>query len=65
MDTVFIGGLSVLVFFGILYATHMKLEKSELSPNVKRFANYALVLMVIGAATWAIDWHADVWMATR
>ena len=65
MDTVLIGGLGVLVFFGALYVTHITIEKSNLSQKAKRFGNYALILLVIGAATCAIDWHAEVWMATR
>lgn len=65
MDTVLIGGLAVLGFFGILYIVHTNIEKSSLSPKVKRFANYGIILLIIASATWAIDWHAEVWLATR
>ena len=65
MDTVIVGGFSVLVFFGLIWLAHSSLEKSTLSPTAKRVGNYALVVCVVGAAAIAIDWHAANWMATR
>ena len=65
MDTVLIGGFSVLVFFGVIWLAHSTLEKSKLSPTAKRVGNYALVACVVGAAAIAIDWHAANWMASR
>ncbi len=65
MDTVLVGGISVLIFFGLIWLSHDRLEKSSLSPTAKRIGNYALIVLVIGAATIAIDWHSSTWMATR
>ena len=65
MDTVLIGGLSVLIFFGLVWLTHAKVEASEMSPTSKRMINYGLILLVIGAATIAIDWHSSTWLAAR
>lgn len=63
MDTVLIGGLSVLIFFGVVWLIHFKVDASELSPTAKRVVNYGLVVLVLGAAILAIDWHNEVWMA--
>ena len=63
MDTVLVGGFSVLVFFGVIWGIHNRLEASSLSPTTKRLGNYALIVLVVGAATIAIDWHSSVWMA--
>lgn len=65
MDTVLVGGFSVLVFFGVIWLLHDRLDKSTLSPTAKRLGNYALIVLVIGSATLAIDWHASVWLANR
>ena len=34
-----------------------------MSPTSKRMINYGLILLVIGAATIAIDWHSSTWLA--
>lgn len=65
MDTVLVGGISVLVFFGLIWLIHFKIDASGLSPTTKRIVNYGLIVLVIGAAVVAIDWHSSTWMAAR
>ena len=65
MDTVLVGGLSVVAFIVVLYYCHNQLNKADLTPTTKRIGNIALMLLVLGAAVIAIDWHSATWLASR
>ena len=65
MDTVLIGGLSVIIFAGVMFLAQDRWNKADISPTVKRVGNYVLVAGIIIAALIAIDWHSSTWLATR
>jgi len=65
MDTVLVGGASVLLFAGGVFLLQDRLNKSSLSPTAKRLAHYAMVALILGAAVVVINWHSTMWLATR
>jgi hypothetical protein len=65
MDTVLVGGATVLLFAGGVFLLQDRLNKSSLSPTAKRLGNYAMVALILGAAVVAINWHSTVWLASR
>ena len=65
MDTVLVGGASVLLFAGGVFLLQDRFNKSSLSPTAKRLAHYAMVALILGAAVVAINWHSTMWLATR
>ena len=65
MDTVLIGGFSVLATMGAVFFMQHKINTADLMPNTKKMLNFAMVLVIVGAAAIAIDWHSSVWMAAR
>ena len=64
MDTVLVGGIGVLVLMFIVWKIHNWLENAELSPTLKRLASYALMLLIIVAVGFVINWHRNSWMAS-
>ena len=65
MDTVLVGGLSVLAVMGAVFYTQHKINTADIMPNTKKMLNFGLVLVIVGAAAIAIDWHSSVWLANR
>lgn len=65
MDTVLVGGFSVLVVMGAVFFLQHKINTSSFDAPTKRMLNIGLVLLIIGAAAIAINWHSSVWLASR
>lgn len=65
MDTVLVGGISVLIIAGLMWLIHARVEASDMSPKAKRVVNYGLILLIVAAAIIAIDWHNSTWLAAR
>jgi predicted PurR-regulated permease PerM len=64
MDTVLVGGIGVLVLMFVVWKVHSRLEEAELSPTLKRLVSYALILIIIAAVGFVINWHRSNWMAS-
>ena len=64
MDTVLVGGIGVLVLMFVVWKLHSRLEEAELSPTLKRLVSYALILIIIAAVGFVINWHRSNWMAS-
>lgn len=62
MDTVLVGGIGLLLLIAGVWQAQTMLEKSKLPDRVKRLGSYALILLVIGAAVAAMQWHSSAWL---
>ena len=65
MDTFLVVGFSVLAVMGAVFFLQHKINTADIMPNTKKMLNFGLVIMIIGAAAIAIDWHSSVWLANR
>jgi len=64
MDTVLVGGIGILVLMFVVWKAYDRIESTDLSPTTKRLISYALILLVIAAVGFVINWHRSNWMAS-
>ncbi|XDZ64708.1 hypothetical protein AB8880_07145 [Alphaproteobacteria bacterium LSUCC0684] len=64
MDTVLVGGVGILVLMFVAWKAYDRIESTDISPTTKRLLSYALILVVIVAVGFVINWHRSNWMAS-